>query len=289
MIAVPSALDLAGSLLREADMRKARTSTLLLLTFGLAAVASAQQPMGFQPGQRLEGFKPIDDYVLSLGGEEAKEARIYSNPTPAILVVAKELGAPVVLWPRTRAVESINTMKLAKGDAGGLDIYPDPVVATHPPFAVEGLEVRFSVDGNDAVLRPRPDVVGLHGAASLRQESAKYADRADYYEPSEELLAKLRGDGRAVRVRVFFGTWCPACGQQVPKIMKVAEQLEGSSVAFEFYGLPKGFSGEPEAEAYDVHSVPTGVVFVEGQEAGRIAGIEWRSPEGAIDKILGGS
>ncbi len=224
-----------------------------------------------------------------VGDEEVKEARIYSNPTPAILVVAKELGSPVVLWPRTRAVESINTMKLARGEGGALDIYPDPVIASHPAFVVDGTDVRFTVNGNRAVLRPRPFLTGLFGAAGLRENSVKYADRADYYEPSEELLEKLRSEGRDVRVRVFFGTWCPACGQMVPRILKVAEALEGSPLEFEFYGLPKGFSGEPEAEAYDVHSVPTGVVFVDGREAGRIAGTQWRSPEAAITAILEGS
>lgn len=270
-------------------MRKAIASPLLPLILGLGLAAQAGAQTGFQPGQKLEGFKPIDDYQLMLGGEEAREARIYSNPTPAILVVSKELGSPVVLWPRTRAVESINTMKLAKGEAGALDIYPDPVIATHPVFAVQGLEVRFSVNGNDAVLRPRPALTGLYGPTGLRENSAKYADRANYYEPSADVLDKLRGDGRDVRVRVFFGTWCPACGQMVPRILKVAERLEGSRLEFEFYGLPKGFAGEPEAEAYDVHSVPTGVVFVEGREAGRIAGTDWRSPEAAIHQILSGS
>lgn len=270
-------------------MRKAPISTSLLFSLALGAAALAQTPTGFAPGQRLEGFKPIDDYVLVVGAAEVQEARIYSNPTPAILVVANELGAPIVLWPRTRAVESINTMKLARGDAGALDIYPDPVIARHAPFVVEGLEVRFAVDGKAAVLRPRPPVLGLHGAASLREKSVKYADRATYYEPSAEFLDELRGEGRQVRVRVFFGTWCPACGQMVPRILKVAEQLEGSALEFEFYGLPKGFGGEPEAEAYDVHSVPTGVVFVDGREAGRIEGTQWRSPEEAISKILSGA
>ena len=269
-----------------------RTLASLALALGLAGAAVAQTAAGgqtgFAPGQKVTGFKPIEDYQLLVGGEVDQEARIYSNPTPAILVVTAELGSPVVLWPRTRAVESINMMKLAKGD-GGLDIYPDPVIGSHPQFRVQQLEVHFSVDGNQAVLRPRPPVIGLHGAASLRRESAKYAERADYYEPDTELLDRLRQDGRDVRVRVFFGTWCPACGQMVPRVLKVAEALEGSRLSFEFYGLPKGFSGEAEAEAYDVDSVPTGVVFVDGREAGRIAGTQWRSPEAAIDEILGGS
>lgn len=277
-------------------MRKALVCSLLPLSLTLLAAppTAAQAPgaageSGFRPGQKQEDFKPIDDYQLVIGGEVDEGARIYSNPTPAILVVATALEAPVVLWPRTRAVESINTMKLARDATGALDIYPDPVIASHPIFVVEGLEVRFSVGGTEAMLRPRPPVLGLHGPSSLLEQSPKYADRAGYYEPEEELVDRLRGENRAVRVRVFFGTWCPACSQVVPRILKVAEQLEGSQLEFEFYGLPKGIGGDAEAEAYDVHSVPTGVVFVEGREAGRIEGTEWRSPEAAIDQILSGS
>ena len=275
-------------------MKKAASALVALLLavsisgFAVAAEAQALPGGGFQPGQKLEGFTPIDQYELVLDGTVDREAQIYSNPSPAILVVSKNLESPVVLWPRSRAVESINFMKLSKGERG-LDIYPDPVIATHAPFAVAGVEVRFTVGAKQAVLQPPPPILGLHEAAGLREKSSKYASRADYYEPSADLLERLREQGRDVRVRVFFGTWCPACGQMVPRIMKVADQLEGSKLAFEFYGLPKGFAGDTEAEAYDVHSVPTGVVFVDGQEAGRIAGTEWRSPEKAIQDILSGS
>ena len=60
-----------------------------LVLSSLVAPATAQP--GFQPGERLEGFKPIDDYQLVLDGEAVDSAQIYSNPTPAILVVAPKL------------------------------------------------------------------------------------------------------------------------------------------------------------------------------------------------------
>jgi hypothetical protein len=75
----------------------------------------------------------------------------------------------------------------------------------------------------------------------------------------------------------------------VPNAVRVAEELAGSKVRFQFYGLPHGFSGEPEATKYGITGVPTAIVFIDGKEAGRIEGTRWLQPEVAIRDILKGS
>jgi hypothetical protein len=72
----------------------------------------------------------------------------------------------------------------------------------------------------------------------------------------------------------------------VPRIMKLAEQLEGSQINFDFYGLPRGITGDPEATRVDIHAVPTGVIYRSGKEIGRIEGAGWRVPELAINNLL---
>jgi thiol-disulfide isomerase/thioredoxin len=73
----------------------------------------------------------------------------------------------------------------------------------------------------------------------------------------------------------------------VPRIMKVAEQTEGSKIDFQFYGLARQFSGDAEAKKYGIKSVPTGVIFVDGKEVGRLSGNDWASPETAIRELIG--
>ncbi len=111
---------------------------------------------------------------------------------------------------------------------------------------------------------------------------------ATAYTPSIPVLAKLRSQTEDVQVLVFFGSWCSACKQMVPRIMKVDEQLDGSKVQIDYYGLPQGraFSADTKASAMGIKSVPTGVVFLNGREIGRINGNGWKIPELAINNVL---
>jgi len=267
-----------------------RTRWLIVALCGLLLASTAGQLVAQSPaGVKQTGFSLIDDYVLEVSGKSSRDAALYaSSQTPAILVLSQDLPAPVLLWPRSRQVETLQMLKVTRLGGGAVEIFPDPVIAVHSPFRIEGPEVRFVVDGIAATLTPKPPLVGLYGVSTMADYSAAYRQRAEAYTPVEEVLEKLRADGRSVRVRVFFGTWCPTCGQMVPRIMKVAQRLGAeSSIQVEFYGLPRGFAGDPEAEKYGIEFVPSGIVFVDGKELGRINGDQWRSPERTLVSILG--
>lgn len=260
--------------------------TLVLAAWPLftSGPATARSPID----EVQRGFELVDDYVAMKDGSDL-EARIYSSSASrAILIVPEDIMAPaVILWPRTREVESLKSMKVQTLTGGFAEVKKDAVAALHPAFQVVGTNVVFDVGGVEMRLKPKPPLVGLYDAPQMLDSSAVYKRRAEDYTPSAEMLEKLGRVSSNVRVRVFFGTWCPACGQMVPRILTVAENLGKSNLNFEFYGLPKGFAGEPEAERHDIHSVPTGVIFVNEQEVGRIQGNDWRSPESALWNLLG--
>jgi thiol-disulfide isomerase/thioredoxin len=90
-----------------------------------------------------------------------------------------------------------------------------------------------------------------------------------------------------VKITVFFGSWCPHCQQKVPIAMRLARELAGSKVKFDFYGLPHGFSNDAQAQRYGVKAVPTGIVYVNGKEVGRISGDGWESPEATLRNLVG--
>ena len=54
------------------------------------------------------------------------------------------------------------------------------------------------------------------------------------------------------------------------------------NVSFEYYGLPRPFDDEPVALKANIRAVPTGVVYRDGKEIGRIEGGEWKIPELAL-------
>lgn len=267
-----------------------RVVVATILAVGASLLAAGSVSARSPVGEVQRGFELVDDYLAMKDGADL-DARIYSSSTTkAILIVPNDMAtAAVILWPRSRVVESLKSMKVQKNAGGFVEVKKEAVAATHAPFEVVGTDVLFKVGSTNMLLKPKPPLVGLFDAPGMIDSSAVYARRATEYKPLEETVQKLGAVTDDVRVRVFFGSWCPACGQMVPRILNVAEKLDESNLEFEFYGLPRGqgFNGDLEAKKYKIESVPTGVILVNGKEVGRLQGNDWRSPEASLWKLLG--
>ena len=131
------------------------------------------------------GFSLIDDYVLKVGDDISGGASLYaSGETRALLIMSDDLPAPVLLWPRSRRVETLQMLKIARKPGGEVEILPDPVIGVHPAFKVVTPDVKFSVDGIEAALTPKPPLVGLQGLENMLGYSQAYQARAEAYVPS---------------------------------------------------------------------------------------------------------
>lgn len=267
-----------------------RVSTWLgsdvLLVVGLALALPAA--IGAQASYSIGDFEPVG-YVLEIDGQTVARAEIFqSRAAGAFLILTSDLSAPVMVRLRDAQVVTVNLMKINRTADGRVELLPDATLATQGTFRVTadrgGLE--FAVDGRGVELREKPPLLGWQGISGLEEHSPEYRRSADAYRPSGPILSKLREQSEEVLVRVYFGSWCGACKQMVPRIMKVAEQLEGSRVRFDFYGLPHGIVSDPEAGKNNITGVPTGVVYVDGEEIGRISGNGWKVPELAINNLL---
>lgn len=258
---------------------------LVALCLGTAGAATAQLRTPEYQGLALTG-----DYQIRVDGELIKDAEVYRGARPpAFLILSPVLPAPTLLAPGQGTVATLNLMKLAKRSNGTIDVLPGATQALEGRFQMESDAVTFTVGGKNVRLEEKPPLLGLHGAEDLKDYSAIYEKGSASYTPNESTLSQLEGQSTAVRVRIFFGSWCPLCQRTVPHIVRVAEELESSKFDFEFYGLPRGFGEEPEARKFGVTGVPTGIVFVDGKEAGRIEGNSWLRPEQALKDILGKS
>ncbi len=253
---------------------------LLSAVVGLwAGRAAAQAPMA--------GFAPTGDYVLALDGQTDASAEVYVlGQGTAYLVLSDRLASPVLLEPRAGVARSLSLLKVARQEDGTIDLLPQAVIADLGRFTIDLEGVAFVVDGKAAQLKTKPPYLGSGGIDELLAYSADYQREAAAYVCSEPILRDLRAQPQAVEVRVFFGSWCPYCQQVMPRILKVAQQLAGSKIALEFYGLPRDLANDPEAGRYDISGVPTGVVLVGGREVGRIGGGDWKIPELAIKNAL---
>jgi len=86
-------------------------------------------------------------------------------------------------------------------------------------------------------------------------------------------------------VRIYFGSWCPHCREHVPFLLRVEDDVKNPKIQFQYYGLPPGLD-DPEAKKLGIKGVPTGIVYVNGKEVGRLTGAGWNTPEVLLSKIL---
>ena len=267
--------------------RAAAFAVLALAALTLAPLAPARGQM-IPPHPTLRDFEPLGEYVLMVGGAPLPGVKMFRSEKAgaAVLMTGPGLRSALLLMPRDKALQRVDPAKVVVGADGRAFLLADAQPVRESGFTVEGMEIAFTVEGKPARLKEKPYLLGLHPAKDLLAHDVAYAFRAKQYNPSPALVKALRQAVQPIRVRVFFGNWCPHCQQMVPRILRLSEALAGSQVRFEFYGLPSPFDKEPEAKRMGITGVPTGVVYRGTKEVGRIAGGEWSIPELAIKKVL---
>lgn len=251
----------------------------LSMALALPTAAQLQTP-------EIQGLSPVD-FQVTVDGKLIEDARIYRGARPpAFLILTPALPAPTLLIPGQGSVRTIDLMKLAKRADGTIDVLPGATLALEGNFQIHDQAVVFTVQNKQVRLEEKPPLLGLRGTDDLKEYSSTYQQGAADYTPDAGTLSQLKGESKTVRVRIYFGTWCPLCSRTVPHIVRLADELEGTQIDFEFYGLPQGFGDEAEARKHGVTAVPTGIVFVDGKEAGRIQGQSWLRPEQVLQDIL---
>jgi thiol-disulfide isomerase/thioredoxin len=276
-------------------LRGGRPADRAFLAFAVTVIAlhhAASAPLDAQPRPDavMSAFEPSGDYVLEANGEAVPEARLYlSRRAAAILVTAPALEGPLLLWARSSRVDRIPTGALLPRAAGGFDVAEGTPRTYLGDIAADGAAMKLPVPGQSLRLAPRPALVGLHPLPRLLEHSQDYLPGLERYEPGSDPLVKLRAYPRDVRVRIFFGTWCGACKAVLPNALRVARDLAGSKIQFEFYGLdhpPEGWQ-DAEVRRLGVEGLPTAIVFRDGREIGRFAGASgFAAPEQALLRAL---
>lgn len=255
---------------------------LAVLLGSIAAPASAQPA----PSPMFQDFELVGTFAVLVGGETVPDARVYqSERSRAILVMDAGIGQPVLFNLRSRQVAEVPIMSLAQRRDGSMDILAEARLAPVGTFSVGEDGATAELDGTTVALRQRESLTGHRNADDLTEYDPSYARGAERYSPNENLLADLKSQGKDIRVQVFFNSKCGVCKQMVPRIIKIDRVLEDSVVQFDYYGVPDSYD-DPLMDEKDVSGVPTGIVYVDGEEVGRIVGGEWKVPELAIKNTI---
>jgi thiol-disulfide isomerase/thioredoxin len=267
-------------------MKQSRIVSGALVALFLAGAAVAQQIDSV-----LKDFARSGEYLLMVNGMPVPASQIYRNESlPAYLIVSPAFPNPVLLMPGTMTVETVAAAKLIAQKDGTMAVAADADTRPQGKFTLQGDKVIFASEGRKASLGSNPPLLGSHRSPDLKNHSPEYMVTARGYMPKQAVIAALKKETKPVKVKVFFGSWCPHCKQHLPYMLRVEDEIRGSgtSIQFEYYGLPKGFGSDPAAKKYNVDSVPLAIVFVNGRETGRISGGAWESPETSLSNILAG-
>jgi thiol-disulfide isomerase/thioredoxin len=254
-----------------------------------ARPASAATAQRVPPDNVLRDFQRIGDYVLVINGKQVP-AEIYQSQrtAAAILVISSSFPSPVLLSPGTGTAETVNLMKVEKKPDGTIDLLSDAALAPQGAIDIQDEEVHFKADGISAVLATAPPLLGLHRVDEVTAHNPEYLPRAASYHANGNAVAALKREQRPVTVRIFYGSWCPHCREMVPHAIKLERLLKGARIRFEYFGLPNGFGKDPVAQQNQIKAVPTGIVYANGKEIGRITSTGWVAPESTLVAILSG-
>ncbi|MEE8585380.1 MAG: hypothetical protein V3T83_11060 [Acidobacteriota bacterium] len=253
---------------------------LLALPFAFSAAAP----------QKLTSFSRTGRFTVEVDGKLDPKARVYHSPQPpAFLIRSPGLVSDYVLHPRTYQVVSLDRRHASEEVDGKVSITPGYSTGPAGKFLVGSDQtVSMEADGHRIRLLPKADLLGFRTGAEIFEYDYKYVERARDYQPDAVLVAEMKASSKQAQLTVYFGSWCPNCQQNVPKTLRLEQELEGSNLGFTYYGIPKApkFSQDPEVQEHNIERVPTGILRANNREVGRIQKDDWNRLEGRIAELL---
>lgn len=137
-----------------------------------------------------------------------------------------------------------------------------------------------------------PDEIIYHGEvtfADLDKESEFkwFGMGYNLYEPDRETISYLKKAIKKYNMVVLMGTWCEDSHNMMPRLYKVLRMIDYPLNKFVMYGLDREKQGtKGEEKKYAVSSVPTVILFHDGQEIGRITELVEKSVEADLAAII---
>jgi thiol-disulfide isomerase/thioredoxin len=255
------------------------------LLLGALAAAPAPAAAGPQP------FYLSGKRIVRVAGTIDEKARVYLGlGTPRAVILSPALGPPVYVasGEKTATVIEASRVQQSPDDPDAVLVDADGVTGG-VPLTVDGLELRFAVAGKPVVLESRPPkLTGDLTADQLLAAIPEYRRNAKTYQPGKGDLRLLATITEPAEIDIFFGTWCPHCEQNVPRMIKVAQELNSPVLTFRYHGLSEKFADDPLARQYQLQGVPVALVKRGDKLLARIEGPSWARPEAALSAVLVG-
>ncbi len=123
-----------------------------------------------------------------------------------------------------------------------------------------------------------PKLLGRITAQQLEEEpfAEWFGDSYGDYKPNPEVLASLREVGtEGVDITVFFGTWCGDSQREIPRLLKLLDEMEFPAAQLTLVavdGVDEAAKQSPDGEekGLEIYRVPTMVVTRGDREVARL-------------------
>jgi len=107
------------------------------------------------------------------------------------------------------------------------------------------------------------------------------------YIPNPAIIEKLKSINKEVQVELFIGTWCPDCRRHVSAYFKILEMTDNPLIVTSYSGIPREREARQEfIQGKNIERVPTFVIYIDGQEKGRIIETPTKSVEEDLLDII---
>lgn len=266
-----------------------RMSFLFALFAALLPAAAPAAPLDGLPGvEAAADLELAEEFLFEFDGEVLAGAEIYFSPAELFyLVVHPRYEQAVMISPRGRSVQSVDKGRFApRGEIGG-ELAEGAALELIGRYVKGRHDYVFELDGKTARLLPRPPALGFQDLDSLGERHRRYAAHAAQRPAMAPLKAAPMREGE-VLVRVFFGSWEPMSARVVPKLMAFEQELRrpGQPLRFEYYGLPERFTEDELAAEAGIYGLPAAIVYVDGDEVGRLRAFELDQPQQHLAALL---
>jgi len=120
-----------------------------------------------------------------------------------------------------------------------------------------------------------------------RGEFAKYFfNEYSHYTPKKEITEFLKNKIYSYSITIVLGTWCSDSREQVPRFIKILDELDYNTNSIEIFCVNHEKSAGIDISYLKIDRVPTIIFFKEGIEMGRITETPYLTLEEDIYNIV---
>ena len=259
----------------------------VLLAVLACSLAFAEEEPEVHP--TFQDFQATGQYVLYVKGKAVEDAEVFHSETAyAYLILAPSYEYGILILPRTGCVEKVKKEEVRKREDEGLDVVKAAQPCALGKFTLEGSDVVFKIGDDEVRLRLKPWLDGGARREQVIKHTPEYGRAAKAYRPDPATIELIKNANTEARIQIFFGTWCTFCNRFIPHALKVEQELSGTKLSFEYFGLPPPPAAWvcETATKMGITKLPTGIIFIGDKEVGRVIGTDWIRPEQSLVKHL---